>query len=77
MELSTAVDINGLNVEHQKRIREIGLDRWMDEQCAPTASTKPSRYSLESRQARMRKRLKSRKRRFKGDLPSDFRSVAH
>jgi NADH pyrophosphatase NudC (nudix superfamily) len=36
MELSAAVDINGLSIEHQKRIREVGLDRWMDEQCSPS-----------------------------------------
>ncbi len=39
MELSTAIDINGLSVEHQRRIREVGLDKWIDEQCAPSKMT--------------------------------------
>jgi len=59
------IDISGLDAAHQRRIREVGLDRWMEEQSRPatqpTASAKakrPSRYSLEVRQARMRKRLR-------------------
>lgn len=54
------VDINGLSLEHQSRIRQIGLPAWMDEQSryTPVAPAKPSRYSLESRQARMRKRMR-------------------
>lgn len=39
MELSTAIDINGLSIEHQRRIREVGLDKWIDEQCAPSKMT--------------------------------------
>lgn len=35
----TGVDINGLSDEHQTRIREVGLDAWMDEQCASTTSS--------------------------------------
>jgi hypothetical protein len=57
---SLGIDINGLAKEHQARIREIGLWAWMDEQRPATASQRerPSRYSLEVRQARMKKRLR-------------------
>jgi hypothetical protein len=86
MHLSIAIDINGLSAEHQLRIREVGLDRWLDEQCAPPK--KPTRYSLEVRQARMRKRLRVAARKagkaargwkssFQHYLNSDFRSVAY
>jgi hypothetical protein len=36
------IDINGLDGAHQKRIQEVGLDAWMDEQSRathPTTST--------------------------------------
>jgi hypothetical protein len=67
------VDINGLSLEHQSRIRQIGLPAWMDEQSryTPVAPAKPSRYSLESRQARMQKTV------FADYLTTDFRSVVH
>jgi hypothetical protein len=56
------IDINGLDPAHQRRIQEVGLARWMDEQGCPTATVspvkRPTRYSLEVRQARMRKRLR-------------------
>jgi hypothetical protein len=60
-QIPSGIDINGLDAERQSRILEVGLDRWMDEQSRPpTASQpkRPSRYSLEARQARMRKRLR-------------------
>jgi hypothetical protein len=40
MTVPLGIDINGLAPEHQRRIREIGLDKWMDEQCAQTTSSK-------------------------------------
>ena len=45
MELSIGIDINGLSAEHQQRIREIGLDAWMEEQSrpAPQPINKPRR----------------------------------
>jgi endogenous inhibitor of DNA gyrase (YacG/DUF329 family) len=43
VELS-GVDINGLSPEHQRRISQVGLDRWLDEQCAQkqTAPLEPT-----------------------------------
>jgi hypothetical protein len=52
------IDIGGLTPEAQRRIMQVGFDRWLDEQCEPTVPPKPSRYSLETRQARMRKRTR-------------------
>lgn len=53
------IDINGLSSADQTRIRAVGLSRWMDELASrPRAGkAKPSRYSLEYRQAQMKKRL--------------------
>jgi hypothetical protein len=59
--ISLGIDINGLDAAHQARIREIGLWAWMGEQSRPATASqpkRPSRYSLEARQARMRKRLR-------------------
>jgi hypothetical protein len=49
------IDISGLGTADQERIRQIGLWKWMDE-IAERPKKKPSRYSLEYRQARMRRR---------------------
>jgi hypothetical protein len=67
-QIVSGIDINGLDAAHQRRVREVGLDRWMDEQSRPATSIttepkRPSRYSLGARQARMRKRLRREVRR--------------
>jgi hypothetical protein len=49
------IDISGLGVADQERIRQVGLWAWMDE-IAQRPKKKPSRYSLEYRQARMKRR---------------------
>jgi hypothetical protein len=46
--------------EYEKRIKEVGLWAWMDEYAKQnvlaTPRKKPSRYSLEYKQARMKRR---------------------
>jgi hypothetical protein len=53
--LPVGIDILGLNAADQARIKQIGLWAWMDEVSEPTGK-KPSRYSLEYRQAHMKRR---------------------
>jgi len=50
------IDISGLGTADQARIRQIGLWAWMDEIAERPSKKKPSRYSLEYRQAQMRRR---------------------
>jgi hypothetical protein len=54
------IDILGLGKADQARIRQIGLWAWMDEIAErprkKQPGEKPSRYSLEYRQARMKRR---------------------
>jgi hypothetical protein len=50
------IDILGLGTADQERIRQIGLWAWMDEIADRPRKKKPSRYSLEYRQAQMKRR---------------------
>jgi hypothetical protein len=54
------IDISGLGTADQERIRQIGLWQWMDEIVERLSKKKPSRYSLEYRQAQMRRRATRR-----------------
>jgi hypothetical protein len=55
------IDILGLGEADQERIRQIGLWAWMDEIAQRPRKKKPSRYSLEYRQAQMKRRATRRK----------------
>jgi len=52
------IDCTALPAETQRRIQQIGFYRWLDEQAGrrPLLARKPSRYSLEYKQAQMRRR---------------------
>jgi hypothetical protein len=51
------IDISGLGTADQLRITQIGLWAWMDEVSEQPTGKKPSRYSLEYRQAQMKHRV--------------------
>jgi hypothetical protein len=55
------IDISGLGKADQERIQQIGLWAWMDEIADLPRKKKPSRYTLEYRQAQMRRRATRRK----------------
>ncbi|MGA9511693.1 MAG: hypothetical protein WBV55_23925 [Candidatus Sulfotelmatobacter sp.] len=64
------IDVMGLGDADQKRIGQIGLWQWMDE-VSKSKKSKPSRYSLEYRQAQMKRRERTTVRR--GRKASDER----
>jgi hypothetical protein len=57
------IDISGLGTADQARIMQIGFWQWMDEIAGQSSKKKPSRYSLEYRQAQMKRRERTTVRR--------------